>query len=143
MLRTLTDRGKEYCGGQTHAYELYCELNDIGHSKTKVRSPQTNGSTEKLNQTINEEFYKVAFRRKLYTTIDDLQEDLDTFMNYYNKERTNQGKRCKGRTPYETFTEGVEKYKELVYEKKEEKFLKLPSQNEGQFLINFDNKSLN
>ena len=116
VLRILTDNGKEYCGHQdTHYYQLFMHLNDIEHSRTKVRHPQTNGSVEKLNQTIQSEFYSIAFRKKLYASLDDLQEDLDSFMKEYNFDRTNQGKRCKGRTPYETFSEGVQLYKEMVY----------------------------
>ena len=56
------------------------------------------------------------FRKKLYTNLDEIQLDLDEYMKKYNFNRTNQGKRCKGRTPYETFTEGVEIYKKMVYE---------------------------
>ena len=121
LLRVLTDRGKEYIGSSsTHAYQLYLQLNDIEHSKTKVRSPQSNGCTEKLNQTIQEEFYNVAFRKKLYKSIEEIQIDLDDFMKFYNEKRTNQGKRCKGRTPMETFHEGVEKYYQLVFDSKDE-----------------------
>lgn len=117
VLRTLTDRGTEYCGKpEAHPYQLYLHLTDIEHTKTKVRHPQTNGATEKLNQTIQTEFYAVAFRKKLYTTLEEMQADLDTFMDHYNGERTNQGKRCCGRTPLETFVDGKELYKKLVYE---------------------------
>lgn len=117
ILRILTDRGTEYCGRpETHHFQLYLYLNDIEHSKTKARHPQTNGSCEKLNQTIQEEFYSVAFRKKLYTSLEEMQIDLDAYMFVYNNERTNQGKRCKGRTPYETFLEGKEKYEQFVHE---------------------------
>lgn len=104
LLRTLTDRGSEFCGKpEQHAYELFLQLNDIEHSKTKAKNPQTNGCTEKLNQTILEEFYKVAFRKKLYTRLEEIQTDLDEFMRWYNEERTNQGRHCQGRTPMQTF----------------------------------------
>lgn len=117
ILRILTDRGTEYCGKpDTHSYQLYLALNDIEHSKTKVRHPQTNGACEKLNQTIEREFYSVLFRKKLYSSIEEIQKDLDEFMDYYNQSRTNQGKRCKGNTPYETYLEGKEIYKNKVFE---------------------------
>lgn len=116
-LRVLTDRGAEYCGRvDSHPYQLYLALNEIVHSKTKARHPQTNGSCEKLNQTIVREFYAVTFRKKLYTSLEDLQRDLDK----YNKERTNQGKRCNGRTTYDTFIEGVELYRQKVHESQAE-----------------------
>lgn len=121
VLRVLTDRGGEYCGRKDqHMYQLFLQLQDIEHTKTKARHPQTNGSCEKLNQTIEREFYAIAFRKKLYSSLEDLQRDLDSFMNSYNKDRTNQGKRCKGRTPYETFIEGVELYQNKVYESQTE-----------------------
>ena len=116
LLRVLTDRGTEYCGvNDAHQYELYLHLNDIEHSRTKVKHPQTNGSTEKLNQTVLKEFYQTAFRKKLYHSLDEIQTDLDGYMKYYNEERTNQGKRCQGRTPRETFTAGIPLYHNYVH----------------------------
>jgi transposase InsO family protein len=116
LLRTLTDRGTEYCGKpENHPYQLFMHLNDIEHTKTKVRHPQTNGCTEKLNQTIQEEFYAVAFRKTLYTSLEQIQVDLDAFMDRYNRERTNQGKHCRGRTPMEAFIDGIPLYQKLVH----------------------------
>jgi transposase InsO family protein len=115
MLRVITDRGTEYCGKQAqHPYQLFLHLNDIEHSRTKAYSPQTNGITERLNQTIQQEFYAVAFRRKLYTSMEQMQDDLDLFMHEYNTKRTNQGKRCLGRTPIQTWNEGYQLYKKYV-----------------------------
>lgn len=117
LLRTLTDRGTEY-GWQNleHPYQLFLHLNDIEHTRTKARHPQTNGCVERLNQIIQDEFYAVAFRKKLYTSIDEIQVDLDNYMRRYNNERTNQGKRCQGRTPRQTFEDGYELYKKYVIE---------------------------
>lgn len=116
VLRTLTDRGTEYCGkAEMHPYQLFLHLNDIEHSRTKVRHPQTNGATEKLNQTIQDEFYAVAFRKKIYRSLDEIQADLDEFMARYNCKRTNQGRNCQGRTPMETFLSGIPLYQNLVY----------------------------
>ncbi len=117
LLRILTDRGTEYCGRiETHPYQLFLHLSGIEHSRTKVRHPQTNGSTERLNQIIQDEFYKVAFRKKVYKTIEDIQIDLDQFMDEYNNNRTNQGKHCQGRTPMQTFENGKELYQKYVFE---------------------------
>ncbi|HAU8293425.1 TPA: helix-turn-helix domain-containing protein [Vibrio vulnificus] len=52
------------------------------------------------------EFYQVTFRKKLYGSIEELQKDLDEWMNYYNNHRTHQGKMCCGRTPIETLEDG-------------------------------------
>ena len=70
LLRILTDRGTEYNGKiENHEYQLYLALEDIDHTKTKVRSPQTNGICERFHKTILNEFYQVTFRKKIYTTI--------------------------------------------------------------------------
>ena len=120
ILRVLTDNGTEYCGRvEAHPYELFLHLNSIEHTRTRVRRPQTNGSVERLNQIIQDEFYAVAFRKKLYETLDEIQADLDEFITYYNNERTNQGKYCQGRTPAQTFTDGLELYNKYVYDMEE------------------------
>ena len=87
-------------------YQLYLAINDIDHTKTKTRSPKTNGICERFHRTILEEFYRVTFRKKIYESLDELQSDLDEWMSYYNKERTHQGKMCCGRTPMQTLLEG-------------------------------------
>ena len=99
---------------------LYLYLNEIEHTRTKARHPQPTGCTERLNQTIMDEFYQVAFRKKLYTSLEEIQSDLDSFMEIYNTKRTNQGKRCQGRTPMETFTAGLELCNRYVQENGEE-----------------------
>ena len=109
VLRVLTDRGTEYNGlADNHPYELFLHLNGIDHSTTKVRHPQTNGCVERLNQIIQDEFYAVAFRKKLYNSLEEIQADLDLFMSEYNTQRTNEGKRCLGKTPMETLEAGRE-----------------------------------
>lgn len=115
MLRILTDRGTEYCGRpEHHDYQLYLAVNDIEHTKTKVRSPQTNGICERFHKTILQEFYQITFRKKIYTDINTLQDDLDEWINFYNTERTHQGKMCCGRTPIATLEEGKQIWKEKL-----------------------------
>ena len=107
MLRILTDRGTEYCGKvEQHDYELYLAVNDIDHTKTKAASPQTNGICERFHKTILQEFYQITFRKKLYSSLEELQVDLDDWLKFYNTERTHQGKMCCGRTPLETLLDG-------------------------------------
>lgn len=121
VLRILSDNGPEYCGRpESHPYQLFLHLNDIEHTRIKVRHPQTNGAVERLNQTVQEEFYKVAFRKKLYRSIQEIQTDLDEFMSWYNNERTNQGRYCQGRTPMQTFTDDLPLYQQYVYEEVDE-----------------------
>jgi hypothetical protein len=109
LLRILTDRGTEYCGAREHhEYELYLTIEDIDHTKTKARSPQTNGICERLHRTMQDEFYAIAFRKKIYNTIEELQTDLDIWMDYYNTQRPHSGKYCFGKTPMQTFTDSKE-----------------------------------
>lgn len=115
IIRMLTDRGTEYCGkAETHDYQLYLALNEIEHTKTKARHPQTNGICERFHKTILQEFYQVTFRRKIYQSLAELQADLDIWIAYYNAERTHQGKMCCGRTPLQTLIAGKEVWKEKV-----------------------------
>ena len=108
LLRVLTDRGTEFKGKpEHHEYELYLQIEGIEHSKTQVRHPQTNGICERLHRTMQEEFYAVAFRKKLYSSLDEMQQDLDEWMEYYNQERTHSGRYCYGKTPMETFKESL------------------------------------
>jgi len=104
LLRVLTDRGTEYCGNrESHEYQLYLAVENIDHSRTKAKSPQTNGICERFHRTIQEEFYSTAFRKKLYRSLDELQSDLDDWLTEYNTERSHSGKYCYGKTPLQTF----------------------------------------
>jgi transposase InsO family protein len=114
LLRMHTDRGTEYCGKvDSHDYQLFMAVKNIDHTKTKARHPQTNGIVERFHKTILNEFYQTTFRKKVYESIESLQKDLDEWIEYYNKDRTHQGKMCHGRTPWQTFIDG----KEIVKEK--------------------------
>jgi transposase InsO family protein len=100
----LTDRGTEYCGtAQAHEYELYLAVEDIDHSRTKARSPQTNGICERFHRTVLQEFYQVAFRKRIYSSIQQLQAELDSWVASYNEDRPHQGRWCYGKTPMQTF----------------------------------------
>ena len=81
----LADRGSEYCGNRDHhEYALYLELENIERSRTKAKSPQTNGICERFNKTCKDEFYSVAFRRKVYRSDEEIQLDLDAWLNIIN-----------------------------------------------------------
>lgn len=121
LLRVLTDRGTEYNGKrENHEYELYLSLESIEHSRTQVRHPQSNGICERLHRTMQEEFYAIAFRKKLYDNLELLQKDLDEWLNFYNNERPHSGRYCFGKTPMQTFLESLSLAKEkLLHEKHE------------------------
>jgi transposase InsO family protein len=108
----LTDNGREFCGRETHPYELYLALNDIGHRTTAIRSPQTNGFVERFIRTVKEEFFEVVFRQKFFESVAALQADLDAWLVHYNTERPHRGYRNMGRRPIDTvnlFQETVRK----------------------------------
>lgn len=115
LLRVLTDRGTEYCGkAETHAFELYLGIENIDHTKTKARHPQTNGICERFHKTVKDEFYTITFRKKLYSSLEQLQQDLDEWLNYYHEQRPHQGKYCYGKTPMETFQQSLPLAKEKM-----------------------------
>jgi transposase InsO family protein len=108
LLRILTDRGTEFKGKpENHEYELYLQLEEIEHSKTQVRHPQSNGICERLHRTMQDEFYAVVFRKKIFENLEQLQQELDNWMNFYNNERPHSGRYCYGKTPMQTFNESV------------------------------------
>jgi transposase InsO family protein len=118
ILRILTDRGTEFCGTlENHAYELYLSIEGIEHTKTKAYSPQTNGICERFHKTMKQEFYDVAFRRKIYNSVQDLQQDVDQWLMQYNEHRAHSGKYCYGKTPMQTFLDS----KHLATEKSNER----------------------
>jgi transposase InsO family protein len=103
-LRVLTGSGTEYCGNpERHEYELYLAVEDIDHSRTKTKSPQANGIVERFHKTALNEFYRIAFRKKHYRSIAELQADLDALLAEFNNTRPHQGRWCFGKTPMQTF----------------------------------------
>ena len=63
----------------------------------------SNGICERFHRTIQDEFYSVAFRKRLYSTLEELQTDLDCWLREYNELRPHSGKYCFGKTPMQTF----------------------------------------
>ena len=120
MLRILTDRGTEYSGTlENHAYQLFLSIENIDHSRTKASHPQTNGICERFHKTMKTEFYDTALRKKIYTSLEDLQADVDIWLKSYNEERTHSGKYCYGKTPLQTFLDAkhvaLEKNNQTMY----------------------------
>ena len=115
LLRVLTDRGTEYCGQREHhEYQLYLAVEDIDHSRTKVRHPQSNGICERFHKTILNEFYRIAFRKKVYNSVAELQADLDLWLDEYNTQRPHTGKFCFGKTPMQTLLDSLPMTKEKL-----------------------------
>ena len=129
LLRILTDRGTEYCGNvEHHEYQLYLAIEDIDHTRTKARSPQTNGICERFHRTILEEFYQIAFRKKVYQSLEELQTDVDEWIEYYNWERPHSGRYCYGKTPIQTFLDSAHLANEKQLDQHGEKSVKNQTQ---------------
>lgn len=65
LLRMLIDRGIEFCGAtEHHEYELCLTMEDIEHTTTEARSPQTNGICERFHKTILNDFYQTTCYKK-------------------------------------------------------------------------------
>lgn len=115
LLRVLTGRGTEYCGKvENHSYQLYLAMEDVDHSKTKANHPQTNGICERFHRTMKQEFYDIAFRKKIYASVEELQVDVDYWIAKYNETRPHSGKYCYGKTPMQTFREAKHLAKEMT-----------------------------
>jgi transposase InsO family protein len=113
--RVLTDRGTEFCGKpDSHECERYLAIENIDHTRTKARSPQTDGISERFHKTLLDEFYRVAFRKKLYRRIDELQADLDAWLAEYIEARPHRGRWCYGKTPMQTFIDTLPVAKEKL-----------------------------
>ncbi len=113
--RVLTDRGTEFCGSsERHEYQLYLAVEDIDHTKAKIKSPQANGICERFHRTVLDEFYRTAFRKKVYLSIAELQADLDCWVADYNSRRPHQGRWCYGKTPMQTFLDATPLAREKI-----------------------------
>jgi hypothetical protein len=80
---------------------------DGDHSPTKTKSPQTKGIVERFHKTLLDEFYRVVFRKKIYGSIAEPQDDLDSWVQSYNEERAHQGRWFFGKTPMQTFLDAT------------------------------------
>jgi transposase InsO family protein len=73
-----------------------------------------NGIVERFHRTVLNEFYRVAFRRKIYRDLEELQTDLDQWLKNYNEARSHQGRWCYGKTPMQTFVDSISLAKEKI-----------------------------
>ncbi len=125
VVAVLTDKGKEFKGKpDEHPYELLLAINDISHRFTKVGTRRTNVFVERFNRTILDEFFREAFRKKFYSSVADLQADMDKWLERYNRQRPHRGYRNQGRKPYETFTLGKKEVAKIKSKGKDTKEVK-------------------
>jgi hypothetical protein len=70
-------------------------------SNIQIRAgrPQTNGHVEALHKTILDECWRPAFARYLYPRLSGLRRELESYLAYYNHDRTHHGRLTRGRIP--------------------------------------------
>ena len=108
MKTVLSDNGREFCGRpDRHPYELFLQLEDIEHRTTKVGRPQSNGFIERFHRTLLDEHLRVKGRTTWYETVDEMQQDLEAYLETYNRKRPHRGRAMEGRTPYQVFKAGL------------------------------------
>ena len=73
-----------------------------------------------------------GFRKKIYNSLDELQKDLDGWLDYYNNERTHSGKHCFGKTPMQTFLDSKHLADEKMLDLHYEKAVSLPVPGEAE-----------
>ena len=102
-------------------YQLFLALHDLEHRATKVRSPRTIRFVERMNRTRLDEHFRIKGREKWYESAEEIQHDLDAFLDFYNLKRSHQGYRLKGRTPAQALREatGRKKLPRLIPEEDE------------------------
>ncbi|MBT8335468.1 MAG: IS481 family transposase [Gemmatimonadetes bacterium] len=111
----LSDNGREFCGRpDQHPYELFLQLEEIEHRTTKVRRPQSNGFIERFHRTLLDEHLRVKGRTTWYETVDEMQTDLDIYLETYNRARPHRGRGMEGKTPYQVFKAGIPKAKKAA-----------------------------
>ena len=66
-----------------------------------------NGIVERFHKTVLNEFYRVVFRKRIYGSLAELQQDLDAWIRSYNEDRPHQGRWCFGKTPMQTFLDAI------------------------------------
>lgn len=99
LQRVLTDHGSEFRG----AFDVACQLLGVRHVRIKPRHCWTNGFVERLQGTILHEHWRVAFRRRYFTSRRQLQHSLSAFLDYYNHHRPHRGYRLRGHSPATRF----------------------------------------
>lgn len=102
----------QYCSGEYlradhHPYELFLQLEGIEHRTTKVRRPQSNGFIERLHRTLLDEHFRIKGRTTWYESVEQMQTDLDSYLEHYNTQRPHQGRMMEGQTPYSMFKKGL------------------------------------
>ncbi|NCO35491.1 MAG: hypothetical protein AUJ92_09105 [Armatimonadetes bacterium CG2_30_59_28] len=121
--RLLQDNGTEFTAARWkdehgHCNHIFHErAGQLGIPLTFIQPGHawTNGSCERLHQTLLHEFYIPAMSRKIYNSLEELEYDLQLFLYWYNHQRTHQGYRLKGKTPAQVYFSGLSPQPGLLF----------------------------
>ncbi len=94
--RMFSDNGGEF---RSRDFRTTLERLGVRHSFIHAGRPQTNGAVESLHRTILDECWRPAFARFLHVRFTGLRRELDTYIDYYNRDRAHHGRLTRGRIP--------------------------------------------
>jgi len=104
----LSDNGREFCGrADQHPYELFLQLEETEHRTTKVRRPQSNGFIERFHRTLLDKHLRPSGRTRWYEILEEMQQDLNGYLEQYNMKCAHRGRGMNGRTPEQVFLAGL------------------------------------
>lgn len=104
LQRVLTDNGSEFKG----LFDAVCSQLGIRHTRTRPRHSWTNGFVERLQGTILHEHWRIAFRRRYFTSALAVDRSLQSFLRFYNHQRPHQGYRLNGKIPADIFLGAIQ-----------------------------------
>jgi len=94
----LTDNGPEY---HASVFSAALAAKGLRHERIPARSPNHNAVVERFHGTILQECWRPAFHRRHFTSIRQLQAEVDAWLITYHHRRRNHGDYMRGRTPHQ------------------------------------------
>jgi hypothetical protein len=94
----LTDNGPEY---KAAAFTGALAAKQLRHERIPARSPNHNAVCERFQGTALQECWRPAFHRRRFTSVRQLQREVDAWLVRYNTRRRNHSDYMRGRTPLE------------------------------------------
>lgn len=83
------------------AFQAHLVAKGLGHQRIPPRSPNHNSVCERFHGTTLQEGWRPAFHRRHFTSVRQLQAEVDAWLTTYHHRRRNHGDYMRGRTPHE------------------------------------------
>lgn len=97
----LTNNGREFCGTETHPYEGFLATHGIEHWHSSPGKSHSSGFLARFRSIALSEFFGDVFGTRFFRSVDELQDELDIWLVYYNTVRSHQGYPNRGLSPLE------------------------------------------